>query len=52
MFVHRDPLGNSGGPQHPWNQHTIPPVRLTKRDFDDKYSWVEVTTARSTARTT
>ncbi len=38
MFVERDPLGNPVDRRHPWNQHTIP--RPSKRDFDDKYSWV------------
>jgi hydrogenase large subunit len=38
QFVTRDPLGNTVGPRHPWNQHTFP--KPQKRDFDDKYSWV------------
>ena len=40
MFVTRDPLGNPVDRNHPWNQHTIPQPQ--KRDFDDKYSWVDV----------
>ena len=35
-----DPLGNPVDKRHPWNKTTLP--KPQKRDFTDKYSWVDV----------
>ena len=37
-YVTKDPLGNDGLQDHPWNKTTLP--KPQKRDFTDKYSWV------------
>ena len=39
-FVTEDPLGNPIDKRHPWNKVTLP--KPQKRDWQDKYSWVDV----------
>ena len=39
-FVTQDPLGNPVDKHHPWNKTTLP--KPQKRDFADKYSWVDL----------